>query len=156
MSEARTNDWVAIGAYTLALDRAYDPDTHLWVELGAARARVGLDPLGVETSGTLAQLAFEPIGAALRRGEPFGSLEAAKFVGPLVSPLSGRIVRHNADALADPGLVERDPLGEGWLVELEPSDPAAELPLLLRDRDEIVRWFEAMIEEYRLQGALAE
>ena len=146
-----------VEGYALALDRAYDPDTHLWVLLlRPDRARIGIDPLGVETSGTLAQLAFEPVGASLRRGEPFGSLEAAKFVGPLVSPVSGVVLSHNEAALADPGLVEREPLGEGWLVELRPTDPAQELGGLIQGEQEIARWFRTRVEEYRLQGVLAE
>lgn len=146
-----------VEGYALALDRSYDPDTHLWVLLlRADRVRIGIDPLGVETSGTLAQLAFEPVGAPLRRGEPLGSLEAAKFVGPLVSPLSGVVLVHNVAALADPGLVERDPLGEGWLVELRPTELERELAGLVRGEQEISRWFRATVEEYRLQGVLAE
>ena len=157
MSEEDTNRSVEVGGYTLALDRAYDPESHLWAQvLDGDLVRIGMDPLGVETSGTLAQLAFEPEGTRLRRGEPFGSLEAAKFVGPLVSPLSGTVARHNRAALNDPALVEHDPLGEGWLVELAPSDLASELTLLVRDEDEIARWFEATLEEYRVQGVLAE
>ena len=146
-----------VAGYELALDRAYDPETHLWALLvEEGRARIGIDPLGVETSGTLAQLAFVPAGTEVRRGEPFGSLEAAKFVGPLVSPLSGTVVAVNAAALADPGLVERDPFGAGWLVELAPSDLEDELPALLRGAAEIAAWFAAKVDEYRLQGVLAE
>lgn len=157
MGETRTSLTVEVGGYALAVDRAYDPETHLWaLPLDGGTVRIGMDPLGVETSGTLAQLAFEPDGTMLRRGEPFGSLEAAKFVGPLVSPLSGVVVRHNDAALVDPGLVERDPLGAGWLVELRPGDLDAEFELLVGGEDEIVRWYEARIEEYRVQGVLAE
>lgn len=157
MRETTASQRVEVRGYALALDRAYDPETHLWAQLlDGDRARIGMDPLGVETNGTLAQLAFEPVGTELCRGDPFGSLEAAKFVGPLVSPLSGVVARHNEAALADPGLVERDPLGEGWLVELDLSDVEAENALLLRDGDEIVRWFESELEEYRVQGILAE
>ena len=47
--------------------------------------RIGMDALGIETSGTLAELSFVPVGTELTAGRPFGQLEAAKFVGPLVS-----------------------------------------------------------------------
>jgi glycine cleavage system H protein len=157
MSETRTGARLAVQGYEVAVDRAYDPETHLWIQVqDGERVRVGMDPLAVETSGTLAQLAFEPLGSTLRRGDPFGSLEAAKFVGPLITPLSGVVARHNDLALADPGIVERDPLGDGWLVELEPSDLDAEVSELLAGEQEIVHWFEAKLEEYRVQGVLAE
>jgi glycine cleavage system H protein len=151
------SDFVDVAGYHLLLDRAYDPATHLWVQvLAPGRVRVGMDPLAVETSGTLAQLAFLPVGSGLVRGEPFGSLEAAKFVGPLSSPLSGTILSHNESVLADPGVVEREPFSAGWLIELEPADPGGELPLLVEGRERIVPWFESEVEDYRLKGVLAE
>ncbi|MDQ3944626.1 MAG: glycine cleavage system protein H [Actinomycetota bacterium] len=148
---------VEVCGYRLALDRSYDPASHLWVQiLEPGRVRVGVDPLGVETSGTIAQLAFASPGEVLRRGEPFGSLEAAKFVGPLLSPLSGTVTATNQAALADPRLVERDPFGEGWLVELEPSDPGGELPLLVEGEERLCPWFAAEVQDYRLKGLIAE
>jgi glycine cleavage system H protein len=148
---------VEVSGYRLALDRAYDPATHLWVQvLGPGRVRVGMDPLAVETSGTLAQLAFIPAGEAVTRGEAFGSLEAAKFVGPLQSPLSGTVTAANQAVLGDPRLVERDPFGEGWLIELQPADPGGELPLLVEGEERVVPWFAGEVEDFRLKGVLAE
>jgi glycine cleavage system H protein len=147
---------VELGGFAVALDRAYDPAGHFWVAtIGPNRVRIGLDALGVETSGTLAQLAFLPLGEFLKRGEAFGSLEAAKFVGPLTSPLSGTLVATNDAVVADPALVERDPYGAGWLVELDLAD-SGELRDLISGADVIPVWFEAEVEDYRLKGVLAE
>ena len=149
------DELIEVSGYRLAADRAYDPAGHFWVSMvAAARARIGMDALGVETSGTLAQLAFLPSGETLKRGEAFGSLEAAKFVGPLTSPLSGRVAATNDAVVADPSLVERDPYGDGWLVEIDLTDPA-ELGELISG-DAVPAWFEAEVEEYRLKGVLAE
>jgi glycine cleavage system H protein len=145
-----------VAGFTVALDRAYDAAGHFWVSLVAPdRARVGMDALGVETSGTIAHLAFLPVGEQLKRGEAFGSLEAAKFVGPLTSPLSGTVVAANEAVVADPALVERDPYGAGWLVEIEPGDPG-ELADLVSGAHPIRVWFGAAVEDYRLKGVLAE
>jgi len=147
---------IEVAGFGVALDRAYDPAGHFWVAMvGPDRARIGLDALGVETSGTLAQLAFLPVGEYLKRGDPFGSLEAAKFVGPLTSPLSGTLTATNDAVVADPALVERDPYGAGWLVELDIAD-AAELRDLVSGADVIPVWFAAEVEDYRLKGVLAE
>jgi glycine cleavage system H protein len=123
--------------------------------VGPDRARIGLDALGVETSGTIAQLAFLPLGEHLKRGEAFGSLEAAKFVGPLPSPLSGTVSATNDAVVADPALVERDPYGDGWLVEIDLAEPG-ELAELISGAHPIRVWFEAEVEDYRLKGVLAE
>ena len=142
--------------YPLALDRSYEPATHMWVlPAGECVARIGMDPLGIETSGTLAQLSFQPAGTVLTAGRPFGQLEAAKFVGPLVSPVSGTLLAVNDAVVADPGLAERDPFGAGWLIEVRLA--AAGLPGgLLRDPDEITAWFVSKVEEYQLKGVLAQ
>jgi glycine cleavage system H protein len=146
-----------VAGFAVALDRAYDPAGHFWVATAEEPGclRIGLDALGVETSGTLAQLAFLPVGGEVKRGEPFGSLEAAKFVGPLTSPVSGTVTAHNKAVLSDPSLVERDPYGTGWLVEVAPADPA-ELDSLVQGAEVIPGWFAAEVEDYRLKGVLAQ
>jgi glycine cleavage system H protein len=145
-----------VAGFGVALDRAYDPAGHFWVSMiGSDRARIGMDALGVETSGTIAQLAFLGVGENLKRGEAFGSLEAAKFVGPLTSPLSGTVTATNDAVVADPSVVERDPYGAGWLVELTLADPG-EVGGLVSGADAIPGWFAAEVEDYRLKGVLAE
>ncbi len=147
---------VEVAGFGVALDRAYDGTGHFWVSMvGPDRARIGMDALGVETSGTLAQLAFLPVGEHCKRGEAFGSLEAAKFVGPLTSPLSGTVSATNDAVVADPALVERDPYGAGWLVEIDLADPG-ELADLVAGKQEVKVWFEAEVEDYRMKGVLAE
>ena len=148
---------VEVEGFAVALDRAYDPVGHFWVAAAAdaRRLRIGMDALGVETSGTLAQLAFLPVGAAVERGEPFGSLEAAKFVGPLTSPVSGTVTAHNQAVLSDPSPVDRDPYGAGWLIEVAPAGPGA-LDGLVQGAEVIPGWFAAEVEDYRLKGMLAE
>jgi glycine cleavage system H protein len=145
-----------VAGFPVALDRAYDAAGHFWVAMAApTRARIGMDALGVETSGTIAQLAFLPVGEHVKRGEAFGSLEAAKFVGPLTSPLTGTVSATNDAVIADPALVERDPYRSGWLVEMDIADPG-ELGELISGAHPIRVWFEAEVEDYRMKGVLAE
>lgn len=147
---------VEVQGYQVAVDRMYHPETHMWVQqVAPGQVRIGMDPLGIETSGTLAQLSFVEAGAAVLQGRAFGQLEAAKFVGPLVSPLTGTVARTNHAVTADPGVVERDPYGEGWLVELSAASEE-ELAGLLSASDEITSWFGHTVDEYRLKGVIAQ
>lgn len=148
---------IQVLGFPLALDRLYQPGTHMWVRrTGGGAVRIGMDPLGIETSGTLAQLSFAGAGSALTAGRPFGQLEAAKFVGPLLSPVSGTLLAVNDAVAADPGLAERDPYGRGWLIDIGLAGHGTDLPGLLSDPAEITDWFTGKVEEYRLKGVLAE
>lgn len=150
-------DRVVVAGFPLALDRRYEPDTHMWVlPLTERLVRIGMDALGVETSGTIAHLSIAEDEDELVRGRPFGQLEAAKFVGPLVSPLSGTISRANPEVIENPGLLERDPYGAGWLIEAATGAGQAVDGSLLSGRDEIIAWFAARIADYRRRGVIAE
>jgi glycine cleavage system H protein len=70
--------------------------------------------------------------------------------------VAGRVVIVNDAVLADPSLVERDPYGAGWLVELEADDPAGEFGRLVSGEVAVAAWFAAEVEGYRLKGVLAE
>ena len=145
-----------VGSYALEAERYYDRETHLWIELmDDRRARCGFDPLGAETCGDIVAVSFEAVGSAVARRESFGNLEAAKFVGPLLAPVSGRLLAVNDAVLANPALVNERPL-ESWLVELELDRPAEELPLLLHGEEAVAPWFGGEIERYRQEGMIAE
>ena len=147
---------VEVAGFGVALDRAYDPDRHFWVStVGPDRARIGMDALGVETSGTLAQLAFLPVGEYLKRGDAFGSLEAAKFVGPLTCPLSGRWRRPTTTSSPTPPWWSATPMApDGWWSSTSPTRPSC--GDLISGADVIRIWFEAEVEDYRMKGVLAE
>ena len=153
--EARQRKVIAVSGYRLAAGRYYDRETHLWAEVLESRSvRCGFDPLGCETSGDVVAVSFEPAGTRVERGRAFGSLEAAKFVGPLIAPLSGTIQTHNEAVLAHPGILNQDPLSH-WLVEIEPERLDDELPLLLHDSADVREWFEREVERFRQQGMVA-
>jgi glycine cleavage system H protein len=146
-----------VAGYELCDDRLYDPETHMWVRLeDERRARLGLDPLGRETSGDVVALSLEPEGSEVARGGSFGDLEAAKFVGPLVSPVSGVVAARNENVLADPGVLNDDPATH-WLVEIRlAADAAGELGEMLQGEAQVAPWFAAEVERFRTQGAIAE
>jgi glycine cleavage system H protein len=149
-------NWFEVGGYRLCSDRYYDAERHLWVELqpGSRVARVGFDPLGRETSGDIVEVSLSVVGTHVNRGEPFGNVEAAKFVGPLQAPVSGVVSGRNAQVLSRPGVLNDDP-NEAWLVELDMAD-SSELSQLLTGAEQLRSWFAAEIERYRRQGAVAE
>jgi glycine cleavage system H protein len=145
-----------VRGYLIDLGRRYDRERHSWVEaLTPEVVRIGLDPLGVETLGDLVELVIQEPGTMLPRGHAFGSVEAAKFVGPLTMPVSGTITARNDAVVADPRRVSADPFGGGWLIEVQLSE-ATELDDLLAAPKQIRAWFEAEVDAYEAEGVIAE
>ncbi len=147
---------IEAGPYRLPADLHYDAETHLWVSpLAGSSARCGFDPLGSETSGDIVAISFEPVDARVKRGEAFGNLEAAKFVGPLIAPVSGRITAYNTAVVADPARINQDPLAH-WLIELELSNWQEELSSLLHGEAAVRARFEADYRRFKEKGMIAE
>jgi glycine cleavage system H protein len=146
-----------IKGFEVRLERLYDVQHHMWAEvIDENTVRVGMDALGVETSGTLAHVAMFEEGSTVTQGGAFGSMEAEKYVGPLVAPLSGVISAVNEAAHGDPALVHGDPYEDGWLIEMTPSNLVEERANLVEGEGAITERFSQKVTEYRLEGVLAE
>lgn len=147
---------LVVEGYELPLDRYYDPESDFWIRADDDEWVIGMDSLGQETAGDFAFVSLLPVGTEIRRGEPFGSVEAGKFVGPLVAPASGVITRVNAGVLESPRTVNRDPYGEGWLVAIRPVLADRERAGWLVGAEAVARHFQEKVRACRLEGALAE
>ena len=90
----------------VCLELAHAGGSHIWLhELDGAAARLGLDALGVRTSGSPAHVDLVPVGTEVGARDPIGTVEADKFVGLLVSPPPGVVRRRNDGATVGPLLV---------------------------------------------------
>lgn len=99
---------------------------HEWVAATAGGpVRVGITHYAQDALGDIVYVQLPDAGAAVTAGEPIGEVESTKSVSEIYGPVTGKVVARN-DKLADtPEVINTDPYGEGWLVEIEPSDPAA-------------------------------
>lgn len=146
---------IRVGSFEVPIDRYFEPEHHLWVSVTGGEARVGLDVLGQEVSGTIAFVSLLSVGTRVEKGEPFGSIESAKYVGQLVAPVSGGVAAVNERVVGDARLLNRDPFGAGWLIVLRGVGPE-ELAALVHGEDAIRKYFVDAIEAYRRRGVLAE
>lgn len=142
-------------SYRVPTDRAYERSTNLWAQAVGDRVRIGMDELAQEMNGDLAFMQLAAPGTVVARGGEFGSVEAGKYVGPLLSPVGGTVRAVNQAALDRPRLVNEDPLEAGWLVELELAEGET-LDHLVTDAAEIETWFDACVRDFRMKGVLAE
>ncbi|AFM24174.1 glycine cleavage system H protein [Desulfomonile tiedjei DSM 6799] len=96
-------------------------ETHEWVRLDGDIAFVGVSDYAQDSMGDITFVEFPQVGDTLQKGEQFGSLESTKAVSELFMPVSGEILAINESLAESPGLVNSDPYGEGWIVQVKPS-----------------------------------
>lgn len=110
---------------------------HEWVRrTGDDTVRVGITDFAQSSLGDVVYVQLPAVGAEVTAGQSFGEVESTKSVSDLYAPITATVVGVNADLEADPGLVNSDPYGRGWLVELRvPTDTVESGLAALLDAD---------------------
>ena len=110
-------------------DLRYSTD-HEWVRLDGSTVRVGITDYAQDALGDVVYIELPEIGTAVTAGESFSEIESTKSVSDVYVPVSGVVQAVNGALVDTPELVNRDPYGEGWILEIALADPA-ELEALL-------------------------
>jgi len=92
--------------------------THEWIRMEGESARVGITDHAQAELTDIVFVELPKIGASLTAGQPAAVVESVKAASDIYSPIGGSVVEVNGALEADPGLVNRDPYGEGWLYRL--------------------------------------
>lgn len=98
---------------------------HEWVQrTGDDTVRVGITDYAQAALGDVVFVQLPDVGTELTSGESFGEVESTKSVSDLYAPVTAKVIAVNGDLESNPQLVNSDPYGGGWLVELQ-ADAAA-------------------------------
>jgi glycine cleavage system H protein len=100
----------------------YTPE-HEWVAPGAPAVKVGITDFAQDALGDIVYVQLPDPGTAVDAGQAFGEVESTKSVSEIYAPVSGTVVARNERLADEPELINTDPYGAGWLVEIEPTDP---------------------------------
>ena len=109
-------------------DRKYTAE-HEWISVvgsgDEAVLRLGITSYAAEALGDIVFVTLPAIGAELSAGQALGEVESTKSVSDVYAPVAGTITARNGQLESSPELVNADPLGEGWMVELRPAEGVA-------------------------------
>lgn len=132
-------------------DDLYFHKDHMWIKIENGNVRVGYNDWAQEAAGKLVSIKTRPIGRSVKQGKTLGSVESGKWVGPLRSPVSGKISELNERVLEKPDMINDDPYGEGWIATIEPENLEAEISELLagKDNENIKIWLESEKTKYQ-------
>ncbi len=102
---------------------SFHAPNHTWIATRApAELLLGIDDLAREIIPSVTSVELPRPGMVVRRGEPIAVLHAGRRSVRIEAPLNGMVVRANAKVVGDPGLVKREPYGDGWLFSVTPAD----------------------------------
>ncbi len=126
---------------------------HTWAQVTPeGNIRVGLSDYAQRHLKGIARIMTEAVGKEINTMEPFGVAETWMFMFDLYAPVSGKIVKINRKLENEPNLINEDPYGEGWIIEVKPKNSLTlerELKSLLSARE-----YNKMVS--KLEGRLRE
>ena len=98
-------------------------DSHEYAGPSGAGMRLGISAFAVDQLGDIVFVELPAVGEQLERGNRFGTVESVKAVEEIYAPLSGTVLAVNQAVVDQPELLQQDPYGAGWLLELSASEP---------------------------------
>lgn len=99
---------------------------HEWARLENGTVVIGITDYAQDQLGDVVFVELPEGGTAVEAGRPLGEVESTKSVSDVYSPVSGTVIRKNVDVEQTPELINEDPYGKGWLVEIDAGDTRLE------------------------------
>jgi glycine cleavage system H protein len=96
---------------------------HEWIKVDGAKGTVGITDYAQHELGDVVFVEMPKVGAQLKARQSFGTIESVKAVSEIFSPVAGEVIETNS-ALADaPELINKDPHGAAWLIQVRLAHP---------------------------------
>jgi glycine cleavage system H protein len=117
-------------SYQIPEENYYTKD-HEWAGVDENIVTVGITEYAQNALGEIVYVELPEEGAKVTQNESFGVVESVKAVSDLFAPVSGTVIEVNTSIVDDPGVLNDDPMNNGWLVRIE-MDTEKELANLIR------------------------
>lgn len=105
-------------------DRKYTKE-HEWVKKEGDVLLIGITYHAQDSLGDIVFIQLPDEGTDIAAGDAFGEIESVKAVSDLYSPIDGKVVKVHDELIDTPEIINSDPYGEGWMLKIEPADPAS-------------------------------
>jgi glycine cleavage system H protein len=102
---------------------------HEWMDLAGDRGTIGITDYAQQQLGDVVYLELPAVGATLKQGQSFGTIESVKAVSELYAPVSGEVVEVNTALKDKPDVVNAHP-HESWMIVLKLTNPSESAALL--------------------------
>src|SRR6059058_5100932 len=113
-------------------DRTY-LQTHEWHKVDGDIVTIGITQFAADELTDVTYVSLPQVGDTLSANGRFGEIESVKATSDLYTGVSGAVTEINEQLASDPGLVNKDPFGAGWMIKIRASDPSQAMKLLSAD-----------------------
>jgi len=96
---------------------------HEWIDLADERGKIGITDYAQQQLGDVVYIELPEVGAKLKQGQSFGTIESVKAVSELYAPVSGEVVEVNTALKDKPETVNADPHGS-WMIAVKLTNPS--------------------------------
>ncbi|HEV8230988.1 MAG TPA: glycine cleavage system protein GcvH [Thermoanaerobaculia bacterium] len=100
-------------------DQLHYTKSHEWVRIDGDVGTIGITDYAQKELGEIVYLELPEVGHVFNAEDEFGTVESVKAVSELFTPVSGEVVEVNKGAVAEPGIVNDDPFGDGWMIKIK-------------------------------------
>lgn len=128
-------------------DDLYYEENHFWVKEEEDVLLIGMDDFAQKMAGEIVYVQLPDEGKKIKLGKKFAKIESGKWLGKVYGPVNGLLVAVNEDLEENPGLINEDCYGQGWMYKIK-ADDKSELQNLIHTPDAVEKWLLADIEKY--------
>jgi glycine cleavage system H protein len=125
----------------------YYEQNHFWVRDEGDILIMGMDDFAQMLAGEIVYVQLPEEGKILKAGKKFAKIESGKWLGKVYAPVNGELVAVNEELETNPGLINEDCYGKGWMYKIKPEDKG-ELHNLMHTLEELDKWLAEDIEKY--------
>jgi glycine cleavage system H protein len=104
---------------------------HEWVSVAGDTATIGITDYAAQALGDVVYVSLPAVGAAVTAGDTCGEVESYKSVSELYCPVDGEVTEVNEELDDDPGLINAEPYGLGWMFRVRLTSSGTDAPGLL-------------------------
>jgi glycine cleavage system H protein len=135
-----------IQGYNMPEDLYYE-ENHFWVKEEGDLLVMGMDDFAQKMAGEVVYIQLPEEGKSLTAGKKFAKIESGKWLGKVYAPVDGELAAVNEELETNPGLINEDCYGKGWMYKIKPENKA-DVKNLIHGADALKKWVLAEIEKY--------
>ena len=128
-------------------DELYYEENHFWLRPEKDIVTMGMDDFGRQLAGDIVYVQLPEDGKLLKAGKKFAKIESGKWLGKVYAPFDGELAAVNEELEMNPGLINSDCYGQGWIYKIKPTSPP-DLNIFFHGPEAVKKWMLDEMKKY--------